>query len=76
MSKSPLSPETFKYENMRFLKVMLTNVFSKEKVVTVNFSCTINGHRRPSAAGPKMDIYLDIATFGDIPTFAQDHPII
>jgi predicted Abi (CAAX) family protease len=47
MSKTPFALEILKHENMRFLKVIVTNIFAKEKVVTVNFLCAINGHRRP-----------------------------
>jgi hypothetical protein len=38
MSKTPFAPETFKTQNTRFLKVMLTNIFSGEKNDTDNFS--------------------------------------
>ena len=34
MSKSSVAPETFKTQNTRFLKVMLSNIFLNEKVVT------------------------------------------
>ena len=37
MSILPLAPETFKTQNTRFFKVMLSNIFSNEKVVTDNF---------------------------------------
>ena len=38
MSKSPFAPETFKHKKHRFFKVIVTNIFAEEKIVTDNFS--------------------------------------
>ena len=41
MSKSSVAPETFKTQNTRFLKVMLSTIFFEWKVVT-DFFCSFN----------------------------------
>jgi hypothetical protein len=48
MSKTPFTPEVLKHKNMHFFKVIVTNIFSDEKVVTVIFSAFIVGRGRPS----------------------------